>query len=114
MANPNPSPATRFRPGNCANPGGRPKGPSLTARIRDLLDREELKGKALAAGKKVADVLAETIVEKATEGDFRFVELVINRVDGKVPDRVSIGSDGTTEAIRDYLFGKADAPETTI
>lgn len=32
--------ATRFRPGNCANPGGRPKG--LEARVRELVDFDKI------------------------------------------------------------------------
>jgi hypothetical protein len=76
-----------------------------------LLEGQELKGKPLEGGRKVADVLAETIVERATAGDFRFVQLVIDRLDGKVPDTMASGSDGTTELIRDYLFGPTDPPE---
>jgi hypothetical protein len=114
MANANPSPSTRFPPGNSANPGGRPKGKSLTTRLREILDANELEGVDLADGEKVADVLAQVIVRKALAGDFRFVELVFNRIDGKVPDKISIGSDGTSDAIRDYLSGingKAGAAE---
>src|SRR5262249_25291819 len=38
MANPNPSPATRFRPGQSGNPGGRPRKHRLTDRIRAMLE----------------------------------------------------------------------------
>jgi hypothetical protein len=106
---PFPNPATQFKPGNTANPHGRPKGPTLTGRIRALLEKDELKGQILSGGRKVADVLAETIVERAIDGDFRFVQLVIDRLDGKLPDKIAIGSDDTTELIRGYLFGTTDA-----
>jgi hypothetical protein len=36
MANPNPSPATRFKPGNNANPKGAPRGPHFSTILRAL------------------------------------------------------------------------------
>jgi hypothetical protein len=109
---PFPNRETQFKPGQSGNPGGRPKGVSLTSLIRGLLVKDELKGVSLE-GRKVADLLAATIVERAVAGDYRFVELVINRVDGKVPNTVAIGSDGTTELIRDFLLGATDAADPT-
>ena len=42
--NPNPSPSTRFLPGNRANPNGRPKGRTLTEELRAALDKNVLCG----------------------------------------------------------------------
>jgi hypothetical protein len=110
---PFPNPSTQFKPGQSGNPKGRPKGSTLTARILALLEEKKLKGKEVEGGKKVADLLAETIIERAVDGDYRFAELVMNRVEGKVPNKVAIGSDDTTELVRDYLLGKTDATGPT-
>ena len=52
---------TRFPSGQSGNPGGRPKGQSLTRRIADLLDGADLDGKPIPGGRCVADLLAEAI-----------------------------------------------------
>jgi Family of unknown function (DUF5681) len=109
---PFPNKATQFKPGNCANPGGRPKGPSLTSRLRELLDKREIDGKPIKNNKQVADLVAEVIVEKALAGDYRFVDLMMNRIEGKVPDTVKLDTDDTTSRVRDYLLGKTHAPDT--
>jgi hypothetical protein len=108
---PFPNPSTQFKPGNCANPGGRPKGRSLTGRLRDLLDKKEINGKPIEDGKQVADLVAEVIVQKAVAGDIRFVNLMMDRIEGKVPDTVKLDTDDTTSRVRDYLLGKIDATE---
>ena len=108
-----PNIATQFKPGNCANPNGRPKGPSLTTRLRELLEKNTINGKPIEDGQQVADLLASVIINMALKGDFRFVDLVINRVDGKVRDEVTVnGNDGTTEFIRSYLLRKNDEADS--
>jgi hypothetical protein len=104
-----PNRETQFKPGQSGNPGGRPKGTTLTKLICGLLERDKLKDVPLETGQKVADALAYIIVKKAIEGDYRFVELVMNRIDGKVANTIAIDTNETTELIRSYLFGAADA-----
>jgi hypothetical protein len=79
-----------FQPGQSGNPGGRPKGRSLTAIIREVLDSNTIKGKPLPEGRTVADVLAEVFVAEALKGKFPFAKEVIDRADGKVVDKVEI------------------------
>jgi hypothetical protein len=93
-----PPEATRFRPGVSANPGGRPKGRSLTARLRDLLDRNEIGGKPLKDGKQVADLVAEMIIRCALQGDFRFAKEILDRVDGKPKEAPQ--TEGMPEKVR--------------
>jgi hypothetical protein len=111
---PFPNRETQFQPGQSGNPGGRPKGVSLTTLIHELLKEEVWNGKSLK-GRKVADLLAKKIVQRAVQGDYRFVELVINRIDGKVPTLVAINSPSheTTELVRDFLLGATDTPDST-
>ena len=83
MANPNPSPETRFQPGRSGNPGGKPKGRSVTSRLRELLEEPSLaKGRE---GKVILDRIAEQIVRRCLKGDYRFVETLLDRTEGKVP-----------------------------
>jgi hypothetical protein len=57
--------ASRFRPGQSGNPGGRRKGDSLTSRIAGILARETIDGRRISGGRCLADLLAETIVRQA-------------------------------------------------
>ena len=84
-----------FPPGVSGNPNGRPKGRSITARLRELLEATELGGKPLKGGKQVADLVAEALLKNAIKGDVRHLQELINRVEGKVPDKhVVTGADG--------------------
>jgi hypothetical protein len=71
-----------FRPGRSGNPAGRPKGQSITALLRAELDKDDN-----------AQALAEMIVRKALSGDIHFCKLILDRTEGKVPDRIA-GPDG--------------------
>lgn len=101
----NPPKSKRFKPGNNANPKGRPKGTSLTAIIRRVLAEKDPKGKGTKADRLIA--MAEA---RARKGDFRFFKELIDRNDGKVPDRIA-DADGnklTIEVIR--VPSRADSP----
>ena len=69
------------RPENCFR-GGRPKGRSLQDQLRKMLNDEE-------SGEKLADALVRVAVDRALKGDFRFWAEILNRVDGKVPNRLA-------------------------
>jgi len=79
--------------GVSGNPGGRPKGRSLMARLRELLERDTIDGKPIADGKQVADLVAEVIVVRALKGDHRFLATLLERTEGKVPDRLALDLD---------------------
>ena len=72
----------QFAPGQSGNPGGRPRGQSITAKLRTLLDNPN----ASEPGKSNLDKLAEVVLEKALEGDLGFAKMVWERVDGRIPD----------------------------
>lgn len=85
MANPNPSPATRFKPGQAPGPG-RPRGSvSITSRLRAQLERETRDKAGNPTGRQVADVLASVLLDRALKGDLRAAREVVLRIDGRVP-----------------------------
>ena len=71
-----------FKPGQSGNPGGRPKGTSVSAILNRKLAEEADDGRTNA--EKVATV----ILSLALEGDPRFVEMLLQRTEGKVVERV--------------------------
>jgi hypothetical protein len=79
----------QFKPGNRANPGGRPKGDSLTSIVREVL-AEQIDS---AADRKRLRKVAEAIVTAAESGNPKVIQQLWDRVDGKVPDRIA-GHDG--------------------
>lgn len=90
--------------GVSANPGGRPKGASIMARIEALL---------LADDGKLADILAKSIVHGAMKGDVNFCKELLNRLEGRVPIKAELtGKDGDPIEIRsarDDLLGRIDS-----
>jgi hypothetical protein len=76
--------ANKWKPGQSGNPGGRPKGSSVAARIQRLLAADD--GKA-------AEALAKVFLSQGLNADFKFAKEVIDRADGKVADRIA-GHDG--------------------
>ncbi|MAB58465.1 MAG: hypothetical protein CL524_13110 [Aequorivita sp.] len=75
------------RPEN-ANRNGRPKGRSMQDALRTMLEDE-------MTGEKLCDSLVRCAIEKALDGDFRFWQEIINRIDGKVPNRIA-DAEGTS------------------
>jgi hypothetical protein len=75
-----PVPNPPWKPGQSGNPKGRPKGKSITTQLRKLMD-EGLEGRDLA------DAMAKAAYKAALKGDHRFWKEIIERLDGKVPDR---------------------------
>jgi hypothetical protein len=76
----------RFKKGQSGNPGGRPKGTSIEGQLRKRLSEGE-------AGDKIVESLITVALRQALNGDFRFWNSIIERVDGKVADRLA-GHDG--------------------
>ncbi len=76
-----------IKKGEVRNPKGRPKGESLTTKIRRILDEPEGNGTK-------ADKMMELAVQYARKGDFRFFKEIIDRMDGKVPDRIANADGG--------------------
>ncbi|MCH7793171.1 MAG: hypothetical protein IID31_12940 [Planctomycetes bacterium] len=73
-----PSKEHQFQPGKSGNPGGRPKG-ILTDRLRVLVEKDD---------GQLADDLVSAATKAALKGDFRFWEMIMDRVDGPLKQRI--------------------------
>lgn len=86
---PFPNKDSQFRPGQSGNPGGRPKGPSITARVRKLLEeRKTGDGRKLPGRKQFADLVAEAILKEALKGNSKILWPLLERLEGKVPEEL--------------------------
>jgi Family of unknown function (DUF5681) len=90
-----PNRATMFQPGNRANPRGRPRGRSLTSKLRDLLDRGEIDGKPVEDGSQIATLVADIVIAKAMKGDGRLMELLVTTINGRLA-HARTSNDSTT------------------
>ena len=79
---------TRWRKGVSGNPGGRPKGRGVTHYLREILAREH-------NGRPIGELVAERLVKDALSGKFAAAKEIMERTDGKVPDKHQI--EGKTE-----------------
>jgi hypothetical protein len=110
-----PPPAhTRWKPGQSGNPGGRPKGESIVALLRRVLEQEH-------HGRPLKEILAERLVKEALAGKHAFVKELLDRVEGPVNQRHEVkqsndvriivadarGNErvGSFDDIRDYAMG---------
>ncbi len=77
----------QFKKGRSGNPGGRPKGTSVTAELRRLLDEAH-------NGKAIATLLAERMVRDALAGKAGAAKELLDRAEGKVTERVEVQGGG--------------------
>jgi hypothetical protein len=75
----------RWKKGQSGNPGGRAKGKSIVAELRSLLNEG-------IDDVDLAKALAEVAYKHALKGDFRFYEMILERMDGPVAQEVQIQS----------------------
>jgi hypothetical protein len=87
----------QFKNGNPGGPG-RPQGSiDIWARIRRELMALETEGEG--KGKERADLIALQFVKDAMNGRWQQVQELINREEGKIPDRLA-NADGTNIELR--------------
>jgi hypothetical protein len=70
----------QWKPGQSGNPGGRPKGLSITAALRTLLEKEH-------NGKTLAEILADRWMKDALEGKFPHLKELLDRTEGRPEER---------------------------
>ena len=83
-------PADHLRPhqwkkGQSGNPGGRPKGESITATLRRLLEQEH-------NGRTIQEILAEKVIKEAISGKYNFAKELLDRIDGRPAQRVELAA----------------------
>tara|TARA_R110000824_G_scaffold54582_1_gene150657 strand:- start:29 stop:361 length:333 start_codon:yes stop_codon:yes gene_type:complete len=76
----------QFKKGESGNPNGRPKHTSIEAQLRKRLTEGE-------NGDRIVESLISVALREALSGDFRFWNTILERVDGKVAERIA-GPDG--------------------
>ena len=97
MANPNGNPQNlrRFPKGRSGNPGGRPKGLSITGALRVELEKPVAAGSPVTKG----EMIARTLVDMALAGDLAAIREVLDRTEGKAVARQEQGDPGTFEEL---------------
>ena len=79
-----------FQPGKSGNPNGRPKGSiSLVERLK----------KRLREHPEQIDTILDALFEQAINGSSKHLEIILDRIDGKVADKVEIVMKIQTEII---------------
>lgn len=75
---------TWFKKGQSGNPGGRPKGLSITAIIRKELEKK-VKG---ADERTYKQLFAQSLIRHAISGHSMAISQILDRVDGKVKEKI--------------------------
>ena len=106
MANSNGNPRNlrHFPKGTSGNPGGRPRGLSITRLVREELARPSPGDSAVSNAERVA----ARVVERAAAGDPVFVKLVWEYVDGRPADAMRQSADELIEHLAGELGIDAD------
>lgn len=79
MPRPDPPAEYRWKPGQTGNPNGHSRGRRVTSALIALIE-EKGADKALAA----------RWLQEALKGDPKFFAMLLDRVEGKVPDKVKV------------------------
>ena len=87
----------QFKAGESGNKSGRPKGSlSMVSLIRKELQ---------ASDSKRAKAIVRAMLDEAENGDAAQIRELLNRIDGKVPDKV-VGDDGPVEIVVRHITKK--------
>ena len=90
--------ATRWKKGQSGNPGGRPKGQSLVALLREVLEREH-------NGRPIKELVAERIVKEALSGKFPYAKELLDRLEGPVNQRHDVNHSNEVRILVEDIRG---------
>ena len=98
-----------FKPGQSGNPNGRPKGLSITAMVR-----EELEKVPEGQEKPAKELLVKRILHKAiSEGDKEMIKICWNYMDGLPSQGIDVTSGGKPIPILGHVPSDNGAQENT-
>lgn len=104
--------ATQFKPGQSGNPGGRGKGSvSLMTLMRRAVN-SPYTGDDAKPGQTKADKMMENAVDLAAKGSHKHLITLLERLLGKVPDRVHVDNNPLSSLSDEDLQKLLDAEET--
>ncbi len=100
--NPNTEGLRPFKKGESGNPNGRPKKlPELDKLLADVLGEEK-------DGTTAAEAILKALRAKATKGDIRAAEVLLERAYGKAKQSMDVTSNGQTIAVPLWLTEKPE------
>jgi hypothetical protein len=82
--------ARPFKPGESGNPKGGSAKQRMTSALIQAMNKKE----------GIDEALANVALSKALKGDIRFMELLFDRIDGKVLEKSEINFIGTVPALK--------------
>ena len=77
----------RFKKGQSGNPGGRPKGSGVTGALRRLLQE-------MHQGRPIEELIAERWLKDALAGKPVSLQMLLERTEGKVTDKLDVNANG--------------------
>ena len=102
----------RFKPGQSGNPTGRPKGSYSLVRIMRQMIREPYKGPDAKKGETQGHRIIRAAIEQAAKGNNKHLITLLERLEGKVPDRLSVDHNPLLDKSDEELDALlADAPQ---
>ena len=73
-----------FKPGQSGNPKGPTSMKQFTAKLRDVLEKND---------GEMVQALVNVACQRALRGDFRYFKEIVERIEGKVADRLAVNAD---------------------
>jgi hypothetical protein len=98
--------ATRWKPGQSGNPGGRPKKTPLADACRAVLG-QPVHGDA--EGRTYAEAIAQALAQKALSGDIRAAQELADRAEGKPRQSLEIENTSLRQAFEHMSEAELDA-----
>lgn len=104
------SEATRWKPGQSGNPGGRPKTAPLSHAYRDKLGSPVPDD---PQGRTYAQAIADTMADRALAGDIRAAQELADRAEGRARRSIDLQSATLREAFERLSNEELEAYATT-
>jgi hypothetical protein len=74
-----PPEATKWKKGQSGNPKGRPKKPTMSEHLRNMLDGKQIAGRTMPEGMSVGQYLSAQVIIRALNGDRFMTKELLDR-----------------------------------